>query len=90
MATATLTSKGQVTIPLLLRERLRLKTGDRIDFVFSGEGAVTLRPKRIPFEELQGILRSPKRRAVTVREMDKGIERAVRARWAHKNRLPPA
>jgi len=45
MPTATLTSKGQVTISLLVRERLRLTTGDRIDIVFSGEGAVTFRPK---------------------------------------------
>lgn len=29
---ATLTSKGQITIPLKIRERLRLKVGDVLDF----------------------------------------------------------
>jgi len=29
---ATLTSKGQITIPLAIRERLRLKPGDQLDF----------------------------------------------------------
>ena len=89
MPTATLTSKGQVTIPLPVRQRLRLKAGDRIDFVLGREGVVTLRPKRVPFEQLQGILKSSRPRAVTVREMDQGIERAVRERWTRKNRRRP-
>jgi len=81
MPTATLTSKGQVTIPLEVRNRLRLKAGDRIEFEIGPSGEVVVTSKRIPFEEIQGILRSPGRKAVSVREMDKGIERAVRARW---------
>ncbi len=85
MPIATLTSKGQVTIPLPIRERLRLKPDDQIDFSFTREGIVTLRPKRIPFEELLGILRNPRQKSVRVREMDKGIEKAVRDRWARKN-----
>ena len=80
MPTATLTSKGQVTIPLEVRNRLRLKAGDRIEFEIGPSGEVVVTSKRIPFEEIQGILRSPGRKAVSVREMDKGIERAVRAR----------
>lgn len=30
--TATLTSKGQITIPLAIRQRLNLKTGDELEF----------------------------------------------------------
>ena len=33
MATATVTSKGQITIPLKVRQALQLETGDRIEFV---------------------------------------------------------
>jgi len=81
MPTATVTSKGQVTIPLEVRKRLRLKTGDRIEFQFGAAGEVLLTSRRIPFEEIQGILRSPGRKPVGIREMDKGIERTVEARW---------
>lgn len=82
MATATLTSKGQLTIPLAVRQRLGLKTGDRIDFVFAADGSITLLPVRIPFENLRGILRSPAGRApLTLDDMDRAIARQVRLRW---------
>jgi antitoxin PrlF len=81
MPTATITSKGQVTIPLEVRERLRLEAGDKIDFHFGPQGEITLTSNRIPFEKIQGMLRSPGQKVAGVREMDKGIERAVRDRW---------
>ena len=86
MASATVTSKGQITIPLPVRERLGLRAGDQLDFAIGPEGVVTLQPKKIPFEQLLGVFRNPRRRPVTVREMDRGIEKAVRERWARKNR----
>ena len=86
MPTATVTSKGQITIPQPVRERLRLKAGDRVDFVFSAEGSVILKPKRIPFEHVQGILRTSGQKPVTVRAMDQAIEKSIRARWARQTR----
>lgn len=86
MPTATLTSKGQVTIPAVVRERLRLKTGDRIDFVFASDGEIILKPKRLKFEELRGILRSSRRKGVGVREMDRAIQESVRTRWQRATR----
>jgi AbrB family looped-hinge helix DNA binding protein len=41
--TATLTSKGQVTIPKVIREALKVNTGDRLDFVVESEGRVVVR-----------------------------------------------
>ena len=81
MATATLTRNGQVTIPAAIRARLGLKTGDRIDFVVGPEGKVTLIPRKIRLEDLRGILRRTGQRAISVREMDEGICRAVTMRW---------
>lgn len=43
---ATLTSKGQVTIPVELRRRWELKRGDQLDFTLEDESRVVLR-KRI-------------------------------------------
>jgi AbrB family looped-hinge helix DNA binding protein len=80
MPTATVTSKGQITIPQPVRRRLGLKTGDRVEFVY-GEGGVVLRPKRLPFERLRGLLKDLAETRLTVREMDQAIARAVVAKW---------
>lgn len=55
---STISSKGQVTVPIEVRRRLGLKAGDRVDFVYE-EGRTVLRPARIeknPFEAYVGIL----------------------------------
>lgn len=56
MATATLTSKGQVTIPAETRAKLRLSTGSKIDFVENADGEIVLRPRRGDVRRLKGIL----------------------------------
>jgi len=81
MPTATVTSKGQITIPLPVRNRLRLKTGDRVDFSFEAGGGVRLQPRRIPFEKLRGIARTPGRKPLSLRAIDRAIAKAVVARW---------
>ena len=43
---ATLTSKGQITLPAELRRRWGLKSGDQVDFVFEGEDRVVLTRKK--------------------------------------------
>lgn len=42
-ARATLTSKGQVTLPVVLRRLWNLDTGDEIDFTLQDDGRVVLR-----------------------------------------------
>jgi antitoxin PrlF len=86
MPTAKITSKGQITIPLEVRQRLDVKPGDRIEFQFGPAGDVRLTSKRIPFEQIQGMLRRPKHKVVTIREMDRSIEREFRARWKRSSR----
>ncbi|MGH8489021.1 MAG: AbrB/MazE/SpoVT family DNA-binding domain-containing protein [Gammaproteobacteria bacterium] len=72
MATATLTSKGQVTIPLEVRQRLGLDAGDRIEFVELEGGEYAIRPVIDDIRLLKGLLRKPKR-PVTVEDMNKII-----------------
>ena len=57
MATATMTSKGQLTVPKEIRDRLGLQPGDKVDLVPSGEQAVLMRKRRvISLQELMGSL----------------------------------
>jgi AbrB family looped-hinge helix DNA binding protein len=82
MAASTLTSKGQITIPKEVRDRLGVQEGDRIVFQFDEQGRVILQPEdRDPLGNLVGLLRHRARdRPVTVEEMDE----AIRARAAEK------
>ncbi|MXW79681.1 MAG: AbrB/MazE/SpoVT family DNA-binding domain-containing protein, partial [Gemmatimonadetes bacterium] len=44
MAIATLTSKGQVTIPKTVRDALQLREGDKVDFMLTENGEALLKP----------------------------------------------
>lgn len=81
-----MTSKGQITIPSEVRNRLGLKTGDRLDFIVEPDGRIMLAPRRARFEDLRGIFRRPGQRALSIAEMDSGIEKAVLERWERHNR----
>lgn len=72
MATATLTSKGQVTIPAAVRTALGLDTGSRIEFVETGEGQFAIVAATSPVQALKGVLRKP----VTPVSLD-DMERAI-------------
>jgi len=73
MPTATVTSKGQVTLPRKVREALRIRPGDRIDFVLGRDGEVRLRAEEMDVSELRGLLRRPGRRPVSLQAMEDAI-----------------
>ncbi len=73
MATSTLTSKGQTTIPKEIRERLGLKPGDKIDFVTGPDGQVVIRPRTLHVRDLYGILKPGTGKVVSLEEMDEAI-----------------
>ena len=59
MPTATLTSKGQTTIPREVREFLKLRPGDKLEFKMDADGkTVTLRAANVPVSSLRGLLKS--------------------------------
>lgn len=80
MSVATLTSKGQTTIPKDIRERLGLKAGDRLRFMVNPDGTVTMVPLTLSVRQLRGILPRPER-AATIEEMDEAIAQAVVERY---------
>jgi AbrB family looped-hinge helix DNA binding protein len=76
MPTSTLTSKGQITLPRAVRERLGVKQGDRVEFSVDGD-RVLLRPARadVP-SRVVGLLRHLRRaRPVSVEQMRAAVRR---------------
>jgi antitoxin PrlF len=65
---SALTVKGQATIPKAIREHLHLKPGDRVKFFLHPDGSVVLLPK-LSASALRGIVKSKRRRPVTINEM---------------------
>jgi AbrB family looped-hinge helix DNA binding protein len=72
MPSSTITSKGQTTIPGAIRRHLKLKAGDRLDFIVERDGRVVLIPATVHVSELRGLL-SPAPRRLTVKQMDEAI-----------------
>jgi AbrB family looped-hinge helix DNA binding protein len=78
---ATLSSKGQATIPKAVRDRLSLKPGDRFKFFFHPDGVLIL-PK-IPTSRLKGIL--PKSaKPVSLEQIDAAIEAGANERFRRR------
>ena len=73
MATATLTTKGQTTIPKEVREHLKLNAGDKLDFVIGSDGQVMLKPATIDVRDLKGLLKRPGRKPVSLEQMNAAI-----------------
>lgn len=78
MSTATMTSKGQLTVPKTIRERLRISTGDRVAFIVNDQGEVVVRSANRDVKELRGLLRVDGRRksAAKVEDMNAAILKA--------------
>jgi AbrB family looped-hinge helix DNA binding protein len=79
--TGTLSSKGQITIPKRIRERLGLKAGDRVTWTVTDKGEVKLTPKTKSVLEIGGCLKHlAGKTPVSVEMMKQGIrEAAVRS-----------
>lgn len=82
MARSTLTSKGQITIPKAIRERLGLQVGETLEFRIVESGRVEL--TRAKVESSAGIVgllgHLAPEEPVSVEAMDEAIAEAVRAR----------
>lgn len=59
MSTATLTSKGQITIPKDVREGLGVGTGDRVEFIDEGEGVYRVVAATRDVRTLKGVIARP-------------------------------
>ena len=68
---ATLTSKGQTTIPKEIRDGLGMKTGDRISFTLMSDATVLMRVKSKSVTELAGLLHKKRRKSVPIKQLSR-------------------
>ncbi len=68
---ATLTSKGQTTIPKAIRDSLSMKTGDRMTFTLMPDSTVVMRVKTKSVTELAGVLHKKGRKPVPVEQLSR-------------------
>jgi len=81
MTSATLTSKGQVTIPKIIRESLRLHKGDKVEFVITEGKEALLRPITRKVDDVFGRLHKTGRKPISAGKMDKGIRLKMQERF---------
>ncbi len=80
MVTATLTSKGQLTIPKAVRDSLHLHTGDRVVFVVHDDTEALMKPVTKSVDEVFGRLHSAAQPRKTVEEMKTAVAKRMRSR----------
>ena len=74
---ATITSKGQVTIPKDIRDILKIGPGDQIDFIVSKQGEVSLSPRTCDFRSLKGLFHKKGRKPATLEDMEKAVKKGA-------------
>ncbi len=78
MTTGTVTSKGQITIPKSVRDRLMLESGHKVDFVLTEQGDVLLRPVTKRVDDIFGVLHKLGQKPLSPREMDVAIQKKIK------------
>ena len=80
MALSTVTSKGQVTIPKSVRDRLQLEAGDRLDFRVEADGSIRVYPVAKKAAEVFGVFAEKATRPYSIEEQREGVKQALRKR----------
>ena len=78
LSTAKVTSKGQITIPKHVREKLNLRPGDKVRFEIDDDGGARMKAMNRSIDDIVGMLKpyydGP---AITVEEMNDAIAEAA-------------
>ena len=75
MPASTVTSKGRITIPKEIRERLRVRAGQRVELQIDKDGQVVMRTRMGDFRALKGMVRHNRKSPVSLQEMNEAIAR---------------
>ncbi|TXT26513.1 MAG: AbrB family transcriptional regulator [Gallionellaceae bacterium] len=77
---ATVTDKGQVTVPKDIRDQLHIETGSKLDFEVEGDGTLRVRVLVRGSDNLFGLMHRPGIKPLSIKAMDDGIVAAMKAR----------
>ena len=80
MVTATLTSKGQLTIPKAVRDLLHLHAGDRVAFIVHDDTEAVLKPVTKSVDDVFGRLHSAGQPRKSVEEMNAAVAKRMKER----------
>ncbi len=69
---ATITSKGQLTLPKAIRDQLRLHAGDKLEFVVHDNGHVEMIPRKTTLTSLKGLIPPPVS-GISLQDMEEAI-----------------
>jgi AbrB family looped-hinge helix DNA binding protein len=75
--TATMTSKGQIAVPIEVRRSLGLEPGDRVQFVELPDGSYQLRPVTLPVTVLKGFFGPWQGPAISIEDMNEAMSQAA-------------
>ena len=76
---ATMTSRGQVTLPKPIRDKLNLRPGDKIEFMIVEDGSLLVTPCTAPVTRLKGMVPRPET-PLSLEDIDKTVAQAVARR----------
>jgi antitoxin PrlF len=79
MPSAAITSKSQITLPKEVREKLGVKSGDRVAFREDSDGRIVVEAETVDLLSLFGVLK-PRKRGVTVEDMNEAIRKRAAGR----------
>jgi antitoxin PrlF len=71
MAESTITSKGQTTIPVEVRDRVNAGPGTRLVWTVAPDGTILVRAKSRSILEMAGMLKAPKGKRVPIERMSR-------------------
>jgi antitoxin PrlF len=77
---ATVTIKGQVTVPKAIRDQLKIEQGTQLDFKLNDDGSISVRALKRSALSIVGLLRQPGRAVPTIEQMNLAVADAAAAR----------
>lgn len=89
MPTATLTSKGQITIPLSLRTALGLHAGSRLDFIREQNGFKAIPVRSGTQKSLKGRFAGRTSGPVSIADMNRAVEAEAQSRHLAITKIKP-